>query len=76
MKVKLTRATFIAGEYVEPPRPGKDGKPPKDDDGVITVSETDGRNLIAAGKAMPVSEAAKAAANNRAATGAGASTRG
>lgn len=66
MKVKLIRGTFVGGEYVEPD-PKKDG--------VITVSETDGRLLISGGKALPIDAAQAAAPENRAEDGSGSSTR-
>ena len=75
MRVKIIRKTFVGGEAVEPPKPGKDGKPPKDDDGTITVSDANGRNLITAGKALPVDPAPDTAPHNRADDGAGASTK-
>lgn len=62
MQVKITRQTFVGGD------PVKAGK-------VITVSEADGRSLIAGGKAIPVDAAEKAAPENRADDGAGASTK-
>jgi hypothetical protein len=42
MKLKITRETFVAGE---PVKPGQ----------TVDVSEADGRNLIAGGKAVPMS---------------------
>lgn len=75
MQVKLIRAAFIGGEYVEPPKPGKGGKPPKDEDGIFTVSEEDGRNLIAGGKALPIDVADGAAPENRTLDGSGELTR-
>lgn len=62
-KVKITRATFVAGEPVEAGR-------------TVEVSETDGRNLISAGKAVPVDKQPARAPADRAEKGDGASTRG
>lgn len=62
MRVKIINPTFINGEAVDVPAPGKDGKPPKGD-GIISVSEAEGRALITAGKALPVDDAPDAGAN-------------
>ena len=62
MKVRTTRPTFVGGE------PVKVGK-------IIEVTEVDGRNLIAGGKAVPVDVVQNEAPDNRAVGGAGDSTR-
>jgi hypothetical protein len=63
MKLKITRDTFVAGQ------PAKAGQ-------TVEVSETDGRNLIAGGKAVPVDKAPQKAPSDRAVKGDDASTRG
>ena len=61
--MKIIRDSFVAGE---PVKPGQ----------TVDVSEADGRNLIAGGKAVPVDKTPQQAALDRAVAGDDASTRG